>query len=487
MVKLIKSMGFLKYWVLLAGLFLPGTLLGQGQPTQAFTIDDFYTQILQHHPVAKQAALFSDAAKQELRIARGLLDPRVNSRVYRKELGGTNYFTLWDNTLRVPVWYGTDLKAGFERNTGFNVNGESFTPDAGLTYLGVSVPLGQGLIIDARRATIRQAQLLGPLAEAEQAGLINKLLLQAGKDYADWLFTYHKRQLLAEGYDLALFRFNAVKERVRQGDLSAIDSVEAKMEMQNRRVLLREAQVQYQNASLVASNYLWTADNTPVEVTPDLVPSLAGMEETVPTAEALQRMAQTAQTNHPDLLKGQIKLQQLDIERRLLTDNFKPRLNIDYNLIQRGFPLQGESFSQGFLSNNYKFGAVLGFPIFMRTERGKLQLNKVKIADLNYDLQQTGREINNGIQAQYNEIQALDELLTLQKEMVANSQVMRDGEQRLFENGESSLFLINTREMNLISQQVKLYELIAKQAKTQLTLQWAAGNVERPVLNSMNE
>lgn len=271
---------------------------------------------------------------------------------------------------------------------------------------------------------------------------------------------------------------------MRQGDLSAIDSVEAKIEMQNRQVLVRQAQVEYQNASLVVSNYLWTANNTPVEVTPDLVPSLAGLEEIVPTPEALQKMAQTAQNNHPEILKGQIKLQQLDIERRLLTDNFKPRLNLDYNLIQRGFPLQGESFSQGFLANNYKFGATLGFPVFMRTERGKLQLNKVKIADLNYDLQQAGREINNQILAQYNEMQALEEVLTLQKEIVANTEVMRDGEQKLFENGESSLFLINTREMNLINNQIKLYELIAKQAQTHLTLQWAAGKVERPVAMS---
>ncbi|CAN5881438.1 TolC family protein [soil metagenome] len=477
-------MGSPNFWLLLFGWFMLGALPVRGQDHQVFTIDDFYTQILQHHPVAKQASLFSDAAKQELRIARGLLDPRVNSRVYRKELGGTNYFTLWDNTLRIPVWYGTDLKAGFERNTGFNVNGESFTPAAGLTYLGFSVPLGQGLIIDARRATIRQAQLMGPLAEAEQAGLINKLLLQAGKDYADWMFTFHKRQLLEQGYELALFRFRAVKERVRQGDLSAIDSVEAKIEMQNRQVLVRQAQVEYQNASLVVSNYLWTANNTPVEVTPDLVPSLAGLEEIVPTPEALQKMAQTAQNNHPEILKGQIKLQQLDIERRLLTDNFKPRLNLDYNLIQRVFPLQGESFSQGFLANNYKFGATLGFPVFMRTERGKLQLNKVKIADLNYDLQQAGREINNQILAQYNEMQALEEVLTLQKEIVANTEVMRVSEQKLFENGESSLFLINTREMNLINNQIKLYELIAKQAQTHLTLQWAAGKVERPVAMS---
>jgi competence protein ComGC len=39
--------------------------------------------------------------------------------------------------------------------------------------------------------------------------------------------------------------------------------------------------------------------------------------------------------------------------------------------------------------------------------------------------------------------------------------------------------------MNLINNQIKLYELKGKKAKTHLTLQWAAGNVEKPI--SMNE
>jgi outer membrane protein TolC len=466
--------------ILLLVLLFPVALPVQSQSPKVFTVDDFFAQILRHHPVAKQGALLSEGARQELRLARGLLDPQLNSKFYRKELGGANYYTLWDNTLRIPVWYGTDLKAGFERNSGINVNGENLTPGNGLSYVGISVPLGQGLLIDERRATIRQAQLLGQLAEAEQASLINKLLLQAGKDYADWMFAYHKRQLLEQGYGLALFRFKAVQERVRQGDLASIDSVEAKIEMQNRRVLMRQAQVEFQNASLVLSNHLWTADNTPVEVTEGIIPSLVGLETLVLAPDAVEKLTRSAQTNHPDLRKIRVKLQQLDIEKRLLTDKFKPKLNLDYNLIQRGFPVQGESFSQGFLSNNYKFGASFSFPLFLRTERGKLQLNRVKTDNSQYDLQQAGREIDNQIRAYYNEIRVLDELVDLQAEMVENTQVLRNGEQRLFENGESSLFLINAREITLINNQIKLYELMGKQAKAHLTLQWAAGNVERP-------
>lgn len=445
---------------------------------QIFTIEDFLFQIMERHPVARQAALLSEQAKQELRIARGLMDPTINSRLYKKELDGNNYFTLWDNTLRVPVWYGTDIKAGFERNSGFNVNGENYTPPSGLSYLGISVPLGQGLIIDQRRATIRQAQLLDDLAEADRISLINKLILQASKDYWDWEYAYNKWQLHQEAFELAEFRFAAVRIRAFEGDLSFIDTVEAKMEIQNRQVLLAQSLVEYQNSSLIVSNYLWSADGTPLEITEEIIPATTEVETVLIQKDSLQELIASAKNNHPELLKLKVKQDQLSIERRLLVDRLKPRINLEYNLIQKGFPMNTSEIDNAFFTNNYKFGLNFNFPIFLRGERGKLHLNKLKITDLNLDVQQSGREIINQIQAVYNELFNLNAQVRLQEQLVENSRILRNGEQALFENGESSLFLINAREMSLINSQIKLYELRAKYAQNKVRIQWAAGHID---------
>lgn len=455
-------------------LFFPVVLMADS--TRVFTLDDFYSQILRHHPVAKQAALLSETAKQEIRMARGLLDPQISSKFYKKELGGDNYYTLWDNTLKIPIWYGTDIKVGFERNSGINVNGENLTPSDGLSYIGITVPLGQGLVIDERRAAIQQAKLLEGLAEADKITLINKLLLQAAKEYWNWMFAYHQWQLYEHGYQLAVFRFNGVKERVLQGDLPAIDSVEAKIEMQNRQVMMNQSQVAYQNASLMVSNYLWTEHNTPLEITDGIIP-LAEPENAAMQPDSLKNLINAARTNHPELIRLRVKQQQLDIERKYLADKFKPKINLEYNLIQKGFPLGNTAFDNVYSTNNYKFGFNFHFPIFLRNERGKLQINKLKQVETDLAQQQSTREILNQIQATYNELLALDEQMQLQEEMVINAELLRNGEQQLFDNGESSLFLINAREMNLISNQVKLYALKAKYAKAKATLQWAAGSM----------
>lgn len=463
------------FLIALAGIF--STHNTYADTTLIFTLEDFYIQILENHPVARQADLLSEQAKRELRVARGVMDPTLNSSLYRKELDGSNYFTLWENTFRIPLWFGADIRAGYERNTGFNVSGENYTPPPGLTTVGISIPLGQGLFFDQRRATIRQAELLGDLAEAERVNVINQLLLQAANDYWDWLFAYNRWNFHQEGFELAQFRLNAVKERAREGNLPFIDTVEARMEMQNRRVLLSQSLIQYQNASLMLSNYLWTPDNQPLEITNDVIPATAAPEDIFIPRDSLENLIVAARNNHPELIRLRINRDRAGIEGRLLTDRLKPTINLNYNIIYQGNPETVSPMGLEYFTNNYKLGIGFSFPIFLRSERGRLQLNNIRIRELDLEIQQSEREIVNQIQAYYNELLLLNEQVQIQEDLVLNTQIMRDGEQGLFEDGESNLFMINTREIALINNRIQLFDILTRYAKAKIRLQWAAGRV----------
>lgn len=473
-----RNDGYLAFALFFIFLFSGITSLSAQDSVKVFTINDFCAQILKHHPVAKQAALLSEQAKQQLRMSRGVFDPTIYARYYQKRLEGKDYYTLWDNTLTIPIWYGTDFKVGYENNSGINVNGENITPPGGLSYAGISVPLGQGLFIDERRATLQQARFFGSLAEAERLKTINKLMLQAAKDYWDWMYNYNKWQLHKQGYELAEFRLRAVRERAAAGDLAAIDTVEAKIEVQNREVMMNQSLLEYNNSSLVLSNYLWTENNTPLEVPAGVIPSMEGSEIRTLPHDSVQQLLTRAKENHPEVIKLNAKRNQLEIERRFAREKFKPKLNASYNFIQQGFPINPEtSFNSAHFNNNYKFGLSFNMPLFLREERGKFELTKLKIQENNFDILQTGREIENSIQSAYNEWLMLENQIRLQEQMVANTKLLRNAEQTRFEGGESSLFLTNSREMSLISNQIKLYELRAKYAKNKIFLQWSAGNV----------
>ncbi|MBC5774176.1 TolC family protein [Pontibacter sp. KCTC 32443] len=466
----------IKSLTLLLLLFIPALVFGQEQ--KVLTLQEFHQIILQHHPVASQAALLSEQARQELRIARGTLDPVIASKVYRKEFGGKEYYNLWNNTLYVPLWFGPELKAGFEKNQGQYLNPENTTPPDGLSSVGISVPLGQGLFIDERRATIRQARLMQDIAEAERVKLINKLLLQATKDYWDWLFYYQQVQLYQESVGLADFRLKAVKARAQEGDLAAIDTVEALTEVQTRQVLLQEALLGYNNSRLMVATHLWAENETPLELQEKTTPAAAGSEVATLSATDLKQLLETARTNHPDLRKLTLKGEQLQIEQRFAADKLKPKLNVEYNLLQSDFYMRPEMWDNQFVSDNYKLGLSFSLPLFLRQERGKLQLTKAKQQTNALEQIQASREIENNVLAAYNEWLALEEQIRLQQQMVENANILRNGEVTRFENGESSLFLVNSRELKLLEAQVKLYNLQAKYAKARTFLYWSAGSIE---------
>ena len=466
-------------WVMLLSFWvLP--VRAQTDTLQIFTLDAFFEQIQAYHPVARQANLLSEQARQEIRMARGSFDPEVSSYYAKKEFKHQLYYANWNSLVKVPLWFGADLKAGYELNRGSYLNPELKTPAQGLSYAGISVPLGQGWIMDQRRATLRQAQLLSQAAEADKVKILNKLLLEAAKDYWDWAYAYQRWVLYQEAYELAATRYRGVRERVREGDLAAIDTVEAQIEVTNRKLMWQQAQTDFRNGSLILSNYLWRDDTVPVELVTGVVPEIAELTANSPAAgspDLLPELLEYAQRNHPDILKLEVKSRQLVYERRLAGDKLKPKLTLDYNFLRQDIGLPMEDIGNSFLANNYKMGLYFSMPLFLRTERGKLQLTKIKIQDNNLALQQANRDIVTNLQTTHNELLLLAEQITAQETLARQTEVLRNGEQIRFENGESSLFLVNTREMNLVNQRVKLWELRTKYAKGQAMLNWAAGNL----------
>jgi len=465
----------------LPAALVPATAVAVADTGQAFTLADLLAYVLLRHPVARQAGLLPARAAQEVRFARGQFDPAFASKYAGKTLGGTAYFHDWDTQLRVPLWFGADVKAGFERGTGAFVNPENYTAPAGLSYVGVSVPLAQGLLLDERRAAVRQAQALQGLAEAERRGALNKLLLQAAKDYWEWTLSYQRQELLRQNAELAAVRLGAIRERVRQGDLAAIDSIEALMELQNRQAQLVQARVQWQNATLQLSNYLWDEQQQPRElpaatVRPQPLPSPADWQPLPP--DSLAALAEQARKLHPELQKSRAKLAQLGVESRLLRNKLLPKLTLDYNLLQAGPPFGAETglaLNSAYLQNNYKLGLSFAYPLLLRQERSKLQLNALKRRDTELELQQDAREVQTTVRTVANDWEALRAQLRLQEQVGQNAERLRQGEQTRFESGESSVFLLNARETALVSARLKLAELQAKYAQTQATLRWAAG------------
>ncbi|MCU0439059.1 MAG: TolC family protein [Raineya sp.] len=437
-----------------------------------FSIRDLYAQMLKNHPMVKAINYLPRIAQEEVRIAKGGFDPKLQADYVQKTLQDKFYYSYWDSHLKAPTWIG-DLKVGYELNEGALMSSENKTPSQGLMYAGLSIPLGQGLLIDARRTVLRQAQIGQKMAEAERIKELNKLFFSASKDYWEWYFRYNELLYIQKGYQLAEERFKFIQQRLTFGETAAIDTIEAKITLQERTVQLRQAEIDFKNAGLVLSNHLWI-DELPVELPFNAIPeSLTGL--TLIDETKLNQLIAFAQENHPELQKIRFKIAQLDIERRFQQDRLKPQVNLNYNVLAGYNNARNINWGGDYFTNNYKFGFDVSFPILLRKERGKIFQTRFKLDQNKLDQSQTAREINTEIKATYNEIVLLAQNIALQQTMVNNLEILRNAEYQRFANGESSVFLINSRESKLIESQVKLVALQSKYEKAKVMLRWAAG------------
>ena len=84
---------------------------------------------------------------------------------------------------------------------------------------------------------------------------------------------------------------------------------------------------------------------------------------------------------------------------------------------------------------------------------------KFKLRDAEFEYNNATVAITNKILAIYNELDSFDEQNQLVLDIVKNYSALLNGEERKFSFGESSLFLINSRERSLIDAKLKQNEL----------------------------
>lgn len=465
---------------------LAAVLLAQGgggaaaDSTRPLTFEEFYGVVARHHPVVRQARLLEAIADGDVRQARGAFDPTVTAVWDRKTFEGTRYYDYVEGSLKIPTPLGADIKLGYERSEGRYINSDRRTPASGLLSAGISIPIGQRLVTDERRTALAQARALRDYAAGERDAQVNKFLLTAAKLYGAWYEAYRRRLLADEAVGLADFRLRAVRARVQQGDAAAIDTIEARLELQRRTVQQLEATVDFRNASIVIEGLLWEGDGRPAPLPPGTVPSLDGLEPRPVDSAQVVAWRLVAEQRHPTLRKVVAKVRQAEAEQRFVRQQvWVPAAELSYS------PIGDEAGGAGALqdalgtSADAKLGGVFKLPLLALKERGKYSAVMGKLEQQRLELALARRDIGIAILTAANDLAALDSLLELQQQAVRQARLLRDGEQRKFEGGESTLFLVNTRERAVIDEEVKLIALQAKYAAARAALAVAIGEPAR--------
>lgn len=440
----------------------------------------YRNQVLTQHPAARQADLRLSQARAYLMKARGGFDVKAYADMNGKNFGGKDYFVYSEAGLKWPSWMGLEFKSAFYQTGGAYLNPESGLPENGQLAAGFTWNLGQGLLFDARRADLAQARIGLRAAEAERRVLLNDLLLASAKAYWTWVVADNQLRVYEAALAQARLRHDALKESVVQGDKPAIDTVETLLQVQSRQFDVNFARVERQNAALEVANFWWTDENTTLP--PEQLPPAPAIDQMAtparPAPELVSDLRRQALSSHPEVLLYDAKLQSLAVDRRLAREGQKPDIVLNYNILGKGLdffpaPYPGEGLAV--LTNNVKYGISVGYPLLNRKARGTYQAASLKWRDTELALDQKRQTVALKFGQYANELDNYAGQLLVFNELTTNYRLLLDAEQEKFRFGESSIFLINTREQRWLDARIKYQKLLGEFYKTEAALQWSAG------------
>ncbi|WP_082048589.1 TolC family protein [Neotamlana nanhaiensis] len=435
---------------------------GQITNDSIFTLEEYLGIVKQFHPIAKQARLIASEGEAKLLKARGTFDPKIQVDFNNKEFKGTEYYNKLNAAFKIPTWYGIELKANYEDNEGYYLSRESTVPEDGLYSVGVSMSLAKGFLANERMTTLKQAKLYKNIAINKQRSTVNEVLYNAISTYFNWLKSYQEFQVYNDYLVNADERLQNVITSFEAGDKPAVDTLEASINYKNRALDVEKSRIKYLKSQLELSNYLWLENNIPVELDYSLKPDVNSplVVDTVLNSSVLQ-VTDSILENHPKIKALELKQKQLVLERRLKTSNLLPKIDVQYNFLTSDYE-QINSLNTA----NYKAGINVSVPLFLRKERGDLKLAKIKLQDVNFDLSATRVSLLNKINAVQQEINSYETQSSIVENLVDDYKKLVIAEEKKFQLGEGSLFLINYREAKLIETELKNIDVINKVLNT---------------------
>lgn len=463
-----------KILLILTGLFFLQTAIANDS-TKILSLNNFLNIVKKYHPVAKLAGIQVDKANAELITARSGFDPVLGSGLNNKTFDGINYYQRNGTHLTIPAWYGIEVSTGIEYLTGNRTDPQE--TGGKTSFAGISIPLAKNLVMDKRRAALQQAKLMVQASEQGKRKMLNDLLMEAAEVYWQWAQAHFIYKTYSDVIELNKKRVGFVKGAYRNGDRPAIDTTEAVAQLQNFEYMQNEALLALQNAGVGLSGFLWRENDSAYELPPGVLPDkeIEALYDAVIFPNREEIINNAART-HPELTVYSFKLNALAVEKKLKFQELLPKIDLKYNQLGKGYDIASTA-AKTLFDNNYRFGVSFSVPLRLSQGRGEYRMAKLKITETQLQLSQKEIEIINKVKNYYNQLANYKTQVNLLQQTYTNYLRLQRGEETKFFNGESSLFLVNSRENKTLETLLKLTEVTIKYNKTAVGLQWAAGQL----------
>lgn len=437
-----------------------------GRDCPELTLDTFLDQVLRTNPAARALRLEADRARADLLDARGAFDPVLLSGYEYKTEENKDKLNILRSGVTLPfdLPMSPSLMVDYRRGLGSSIDPSVSTSPAGETRFGLSFSPLQGFGTNTRRAALEKARLAPRLAEAFQDRGRNLLLLDATRAFWSWVEAQQILQVNRELVALAAERRAFVVRQARAGETAAVDSVEAELAVVSREGKVAEARRKAEQASVKLAVFLWNEDGTP-ETSRYTAPALPGLPAEPDSALAVA----TALDQRPELREVALEQRQMQVEQRLAREQLRPDLRLEAQVV---------SYDDNPLGvTDVKLGFKINQPLFLRRGRSEVAQAEIEVQALRFEQDLARRAIRADVDAMLVALRQSLRRVAAAERRVELAERLQEAEQRRFELGESTLFLVNQREQALAEAREERIAARIDVLKADATFRWATGTI----------
>lgn len=433
---------------------------------QTLSIEEYLSWVIQEHPLSANAKLLSEKGNAQWLQTKGLFDPVLSSKWKNKFYDDKNYYQQSTTTLEIPTPFAIGINAQLDFNNGAYVNPNDVIPNNGLASFGIALPVLQGLVIDERRMAKRRAERILAMSELETTIAINELLYQSCELYLDWLISEKKVAIQNSLFLAANQRHQATKARFLGGDRAALDTLESFIQKETRRQQYQDANIENIKFRIALVAFKNNGNNSSI-LNKTIVPVPTTFNEMTAIAIVKNEIDKQLQ-QHPEIIWYQTKADILNIEQKWKKEKLKPKLNLEYNFLNESTQNSDYYFS----TENYKWGVDFAVPLFLREARGDLKMQQIKILENQNNLVWKRQQILQKIEYLQNQQSTMRDQFSIAQQNSLNGEKLLQGENIKFNNGESSVFLVNQRENYFLDQQQKALDYEKKWIQSHLEFRY---------------
>ena len=153
-------------------------------------------------------------------------------------------------------------------------------------------------------------------------------------------------------------------------------------------------------------------------------------------------------------------------------EQLKPQLDLKYNALNK---VVGDNPFANLSPNNFTWGLQFNMPIPLRKERGALRLTNLYLQEADLQVANQQASIMYKFNASANDWTTTRDQAVVYQRTVQDYAGLLEGERQKFNAGESSLFMVNAREVGYIETQLNYITILAKNRKAALATIYSLG------------